>query len=199
MLQYHHAVLLYIHMLLRFSNVVGRWGPRRRAGDVIPQVLGLAPSLCGSAGVKGKPFVFPTACPACGTEVVKEEVGGRKEVGGRLFVASPVMGGGFVEAPRSGDSRRPFRSVLEVLSRSNSRRRSWCGGDGGVVNPTLGKAKVLEDGHSDHGAGVTQQCNRGDAEGELLTLLCFVFALVAPRPHEHPMYNLSTLSFYCLP
>eukprot|EP00903_Cladosiphon_okamuranus_P007072 g6873.t1 len=53
----------------------------RRAGDVIPQVLGLAQPLPRSEGGKGKgkgkgkggAFVFPTACPACGTAVVKEE------------------------------------------------------------------------------------------------------------------------------
>lgn len=60
----------------------------RRAGDVIPQVLGLATgplsgrdnsnnntrSDDGDDGTAA--FAFPTACPACGTAVVKEEVGG---------------------------------------------------------------------------------------------------------------------------
>ncbi|CAM9606790.1 unnamed protein product [Discosporangium mesarthrocarpum] len=66
------------------------WTWERRAGDVIPQVLGLASSRTEETGdmedsesaslpslpeVKNPKtaFVFPTECPACGTKVVKEE------------------------------------------------------------------------------------------------------------------------------
>lgn len=40
-------------------------------------MLGLARPLPVSESRKGGAFVFPTACPACGTTVVKEEVGRR--------------------------------------------------------------------------------------------------------------------------
>ncbi|CAM9557565.1 unnamed protein product, partial [Scytosiphon promiscuus] len=53
----------------------------RRAGDVIPQVLGLAtgPLSGGQDATRSRDgdnkaaFAFPTVCPACGTTVVKEE------------------------------------------------------------------------------------------------------------------------------
>ncbi|CAN0539512.1 unnamed protein product, partial [Ectocarpus sp. 12 AP-2014] len=51
----------------------------RRAGDVIPQVLGLASpphpdsSSAGQGDDDSPRFAFPTCCPACGTPVVKEE------------------------------------------------------------------------------------------------------------------------------
>ena len=57
------------------------WPSIRRAGDVIPQVLGRVSGSAGAcsgeggAGGAGGGFVFPSACPACGTPVVKEEVG----------------------------------------------------------------------------------------------------------------------------
>lgn len=48
----------------------------RRAGDVIPQVLGLADDTRGvSRGQTAEVFEFPTTCPACGTKVVREQVG----------------------------------------------------------------------------------------------------------------------------
>lgn len=41
----------------------------QRAGDVIPQVLGVVPS----DGPRSPPFVFPDHCPACGSTAVREE------------------------------------------------------------------------------------------------------------------------------
>lgn len=48
---------------------------------MIPQVIGVAPqqqqarrSDAVGEGIIKEPFSFPTACPACGTPVVKEEV-----------------------------------------------------------------------------------------------------------------------------
>jgi len=41
----------------------------QRAGDVIPQVLGVVPG----AGERGPAFVFPDHCPACGSTAVREE------------------------------------------------------------------------------------------------------------------------------
>jgi DNA ligase (NAD+) len=41
----------------------------QRAGDVIPQVLGIVPELRPKGA---KPFVFPEVCPACGSHAVRE-------------------------------------------------------------------------------------------------------------------------------
>jgi DNA ligase (NAD+) len=40
----------------------------QRAGDVIPQVLGVVPG----AGERAEPFVFPALCPVCGSHAVRE-------------------------------------------------------------------------------------------------------------------------------
>lgn len=97
-------------------------GPRRRAGDVIPQVLGLAQPLPGSERGRGdgngSAFVFPTACPACGTTVVKEEVG------------DVVCGhGGFaskrgVEGWENGKCRRDTAAFSVKIH--DRRKRMWC-------------------------------------------------------------------------
>lgn len=42
----------------------------RRAGDVIPEVLGAVPELRPHTAVR---FVFPRQCPACGSDVVRKE------------------------------------------------------------------------------------------------------------------------------
>jgi DNA ligase (NAD+) len=42
----------------------------RRAGDVIPEVVKVVP---GGKTPRSKPFVFPTKCPACGAQIVREE------------------------------------------------------------------------------------------------------------------------------
>lgn len=44
----------------------------QRAGDVIPQVLGLAPQGA-NATERGQPFQFPDHCPACGALAVRPE------------------------------------------------------------------------------------------------------------------------------
>ncbi|GAN71601.1 DNA ligase [Acetobacter syzygii] len=44
----------------------------QRAGDVIPQVLGLAPQG-SNATERGQPFQFPDHCPACGALAVRPE------------------------------------------------------------------------------------------------------------------------------
>lgn len=40
----------------------------QRAGDVIPQILGVAPGT----GERTEPFVFPSLCPVCGSHAVRE-------------------------------------------------------------------------------------------------------------------------------
>ena len=43
----------------------------QRAGDVIPQVVGVAPE--NKRGSDSKPFVMPDRCPACDSAVVPDE------------------------------------------------------------------------------------------------------------------------------
>ncbi|MDX2095123.1 MAG: NAD-dependent DNA ligase LigA, partial [Alphaproteobacteria bacterium] len=43
----------------------------QRAGDVIPQVVGLA-SDADAAEKRGAPFMFPATCPVCGAQAVRE-------------------------------------------------------------------------------------------------------------------------------
>jgi DNA ligase (NAD+) len=52
----------------------------QRAGDVIPQVLGVVPS----GAPRGPAFVFPDHCPACGSTAVREEDGAVKRCTGGL-------------------------------------------------------------------------------------------------------------------
>ncbi len=42
----------------------------QRAGDVIPQILGIVPE---KRPASAKPYVFPDRCPACGSHAVREE------------------------------------------------------------------------------------------------------------------------------
>lgn len=52
----------------------------QRAGDVIPQVLGVIPS----DAPRGPAFVFPDQCPVCGSTAVREEDGAVKRCTGGL-------------------------------------------------------------------------------------------------------------------
>ncbi|WP_439546149.1 NAD-dependent DNA ligase LigA [Sandarakinorhabdus sp.] len=52
----------------------------QRAGDVIPQVLGVVPS----DGPRGAPFVVPDHCPVCGSTAVREEDGAVRRCTGGL-------------------------------------------------------------------------------------------------------------------
>jgi DNA ligase (NAD+) len=52
----------------------------QRAGDVIPQVLGVVPG----DGERGPAFAFPDHCPACGSTAVREEDGAVKRCTGGL-------------------------------------------------------------------------------------------------------------------
>ncbi len=46
----------------------------RRAGDVIPEVVGVAPaSLAKPDDQRGPPFTMPRKCPVCGSDAVREE------------------------------------------------------------------------------------------------------------------------------
>jgi DNA ligase (NAD+) len=66
--------------IVRLDVRVGDRVQVQRAGDVIPQVLGVVPS----DAPRGAPFVFPDHCPACGSTAVREEDGAVKRCTGGL-------------------------------------------------------------------------------------------------------------------
>ncbi len=57
----------------------------RRAGDVIPEVVGV---LQGRRPANARAFVMPTACPVCGSKVVREESEVAARCTGGLFCAA---------------------------------------------------------------------------------------------------------------
>ncbi len=57
----------------------------RRAGDVIPEVVGV---IAERRPKDAKPFVMPTACPVCGSHVVREEGEADARCTGGLFCAA---------------------------------------------------------------------------------------------------------------
>ena len=57
----------------------------RRAGDVIPEVVGVLPER---RPADAKPFVMPTTCPVCGSHVVREEGEADARCTGGLFCAA---------------------------------------------------------------------------------------------------------------
>ncbi len=57
----------------------------RRAGDVIPEVVGVLPER---RPAEAKAFVMPTACPVCGSHVVREEGEADARCTGGLFCAA---------------------------------------------------------------------------------------------------------------
>jgi len=57
----------------------------RRAGDVIPEVVGV---LAERRPPDAKPFVMPTICPVCGSHVVREEGEADARCTGGLFCAA---------------------------------------------------------------------------------------------------------------
>jgi len=53
---------------------VGDYVTIQRAGDVIPQVVGVVTNQVNSSNhARREPFIFPTTCPACGAHAVREE------------------------------------------------------------------------------------------------------------------------------
>jgi DNA ligase (NAD+) len=57
----------------------------RRAGDVIPEVVGV---IAERRPMDAKPFVMPTVCPVCGSHVVREEDEADARCTGGLFCAA---------------------------------------------------------------------------------------------------------------
>jgi DNA ligase (NAD+) len=64
-----NATLHNVDEIIRKGIMIGDTVWVRRAGDVIPEVLGPIISL---RPADARPFVMPTSCPACGTPAVRE-------------------------------------------------------------------------------------------------------------------------------
>jgi len=61
----------------------------RRAGDVIPEVVGVVPeSAARPADERGPIFTMPTHCPVCGSDAVREEGEANHRCTGGLFCAA---------------------------------------------------------------------------------------------------------------
>jgi DNA ligase (NAD+) len=65
-----HATLHNEDEIMRKGVLIGDTVVIQRAGDVIPQVVG---PLSERRTGEERPFVMPTACPVCGSEVVRLE------------------------------------------------------------------------------------------------------------------------------
>jgi DNA ligase (NAD+) len=59
----------------------------RRAGDVIPEVVGVVPRAEGDTATtpRGEPYTTPTHCPVCGSVAVREEGEADTRCTGGLF------------------------------------------------------------------------------------------------------------------
>jgi DNA ligase (NAD+) len=60
----------------------------QRAGDVIPQILGVAPELRPADAV---PYVFPAECPVCGSEAVREGSEVKRRCTGGLICDAQII------------------------------------------------------------------------------------------------------------
>lgn len=60
----------------------------QRAGDVIPQIVAIVPDRRPAEAV---PYVFPTHCPVCGSEAVREEGEARRRCTGGLICNAQIV------------------------------------------------------------------------------------------------------------
>ncbi|MFN7238137.1 MAG: NAD-dependent DNA ligase LigA, partial [Brevundimonas sp.] len=60
----------------------------QRAGDVIPQIVAVVPERRPADAL---PFAFPTHCPACGSEAVREEGEARRRCTGGLICPAQIV------------------------------------------------------------------------------------------------------------
>jgi len=60
----------------------------QRAGDVIPQIVAVVPERRPAGAL---PFAFPTHCPACGSEAVREEGEARRRCTGGLICPAQIV------------------------------------------------------------------------------------------------------------
>jgi len=65
-----HATLHNPDELARKDVRIGDWVSVRRAGDVIPEIVGV---VLDKRPDDAKPFRFPDRCPVCGSPVVRDQ------------------------------------------------------------------------------------------------------------------------------
>jgi DNA ligase (NAD+) len=74
--------------IVRKDIRIGDWVRIQRAGDVIPQVLGIVESRRPK---NAKPFIFPETCPVCGSRAVRETGEAARRCTGGLVCAAQVV------------------------------------------------------------------------------------------------------------
>jgi DNA ligase (NAD+) len=60
----------------------------RRAGDVIPEVVGVVPAAEGTSHQRGTVFAMPQQCPVCGSSAIREEGEADYRCSGGLFCSA---------------------------------------------------------------------------------------------------------------
>ena len=60
----------------------------RRAGDVIPEVVGVVPAAEGASHQRGAVFAMPQQCPVCGSSAIREEGEADYRCSGGLFCSA---------------------------------------------------------------------------------------------------------------
>jgi DNA ligase (NAD+) len=60
----------------------------RRAGDVIPEVVGVVPAAEGTSHQRGAVFAMPQQCPVCGSSAIREEGEADYRCSGGLFCSA---------------------------------------------------------------------------------------------------------------
>ncbi len=118
----------------------------QRAGDVIPQIVGVVDA---DRPDRGPAYVFPTECPVCGSEAVREEGEARRRCTGGLICDAQI-----VERLKHFVSRRAFD--IEGLGEKQLiafHQRSWLKEPADIFRLAKDEARLdelrTEDGYGD--------------------------------------------------